>query len=75
MQISLENALWTKHIANPSNIDSFNKKNVNGNCWAKHICNIIDNLGFTQCHVIKKFCNNINDLHLFKRRVRSQFIK
>ena len=47
--------------------------NVNGNCWAKRIINIINNLGFS--HVINEFNNDTNSLPLFKRRLRDQFIQ
>ena len=37
--------------------------NVNGNCWAKRIINIINNLGFT--HVINDFNIGTSYLPLF----------
>ena len=63
---------WLKIMGNvnsPVNsmyIDILN--NVNGNCWAKRISNMIDNLGFT--HIMNDFDNTINYLPLFKRRIR-----
>ena len=46
---------------------------VNRNCWSNCIKNIIDSLGYS--HVFNNVDTNTKYLHLFKRRMRDQFIQ